>query len=49
MNTDIVKFNAVKNRIITLRNKKVIIDFDVAQMYGVEAKRINEAVKKQSG
>lgn len=32
MNTDIVKFNAVKNRIITLRNEKVIIDFDVAQM-----------------
>ena len=49
MNTAIVKFNAVKNRIITLRNEKVIIDFDVAQMYGVEAKRINEAVKKQSG
>ncbi|MBP8904339.1 MAG: ORF6N domain-containing protein, partial [Paludibacteraceae bacterium] len=44
-----VKFNAVKNRIITLRYEKVIIDFDVAQMYGVEAKRINEAVKKQSG
>ncbi len=31
-------------RIITLRNQQVILDCDVAELYGVETKRINEAV-----
>ena len=31
-------------RIITLRNQQVILDSDVAELYGVETKRINEAV-----
>jgi len=35
----------VENKIIELRNKHVIIDSDVALLYGVETKRINEAVK----
>ena len=35
----------VENRIIPLRNRNVILDTDVAQLYGVETKRINEAVK----
>ena len=34
----------VENRIITLRNQQVILDSDVADLYGVETKRINEAV-----
>lgn len=34
----------VENKMITLRNQKVIIDADVADLYGVETKRINEAV-----
>ena len=28
-----------------MRGKQVILDSDVAQLYGVETKRINEAVK----
>ena len=35
----------VKSKIIAIRNTKVIIDRDVAELYGVETKRINEAVK----
>jgi len=34
----------VEKKIITLRDQQVIIDSDVAELYGVETKRINEAV-----
>jgi hypothetical protein len=33
-----------KNGTTTLRNQQVILDCDVAELYGVETKRINEAV-----
>lgn len=45
MSEEIVNFNSVENRIITVRNTPVIIDSDVAKLYGVETKRINEAAK----
>lgn len=38
-------FAEVNNRIVTVRGMQVILDFDVASLYGVETKRINEAVK----
>ena len=34
----------VEEKIITLRNQQVILDCDVAELYGVATKRINEAV-----
>ena len=34
----------VENKMITLRNQQVILDSNVAELYGVETKRINEAV-----
>jgi phage regulator Rha-like protein len=34
----------VENKMIILRNQQVILDSDVAELYGVETKRINEAV-----
>lgn len=36
---------AVEDKIIEIRQQQVIIDSDVAELYGVETKRINEAVK----
>ena len=42
---DIVKFNDVNEKIITISNENVILDSDVAELYGVETMRINEAVK----
>ena len=45
---DIIKIENIADLIFKIRNKKVIIDSDVANIYGVETKRINEAVKKQS-
>lgn len=35
----------VEAKMITLRNQPVLIDADVAVLYGVETKRVNEAVK----
>ena len=35
----------VQNKIINVRSQQVIIDTDLALLYGVETKRINEAVK----
>ena len=33
----------VEKKIITVRNQKVILDSDVADLYGVQTKRVNEA------
>ena len=43
--SNIVKFNNVSDKIITIRSKKTILDFHVAELYGVETKEINQSVK----
>jgi hypothetical protein len=43
--SDIMKFENLRDRIIEIRDQKVLLDVDVAEIYGVETKRINEAVK----
>lgn len=35
----------IKNKIISVQEQQIILDYDVADLYGVETKRINEAVK----
>ena len=45
---DMVEFGKVEERILEIRNQKVIVDRDVAALYGVETKRINEAVKNNT-
>ena len=42
---NIVKFSDVNEKIITICGKKTIVDCDVAELYGVETKEINQAVK----
>ena len=46
--SDIVKYENIESKIIVIRDKKVLLDFDVAEFYGLETKRINEAVKNNS-
>ena len=41
----IVKFEQIEDLIIELRGKQVLIDADVAALYEVETKEINQAVK----
>ena len=42
---NILSFNSVEEKIISIRGIPVILDSDVAELYGVETMRINEAVK----
>ena len=35
----------VENKIISLRDQQVILDADVAELYGVETRDINKAVR----
>ena len=41
-----IKYEEVKSKILTIRDQKVIIDSDVAQIYGVETKVLNQAVSR---
>ncbi len=38
--------STVKDRILTIRGKKVILDHDLARLYGVETKNLNKAVSR---
>jgi len=40
-----MEIEKIESKIIIVREQKVILDNDVAVLYGVETKRINEAVK----
>lgn len=40
-----IPYQDVERRIVTIRQMPVIADADVADLYGVETKRINEAVR----
>ena len=40
-----MELKAIENKIVTIRGQQVILDRDIARLYDVETKRINEAVK----
>ena len=40
---------AVQSRMLTIRNQQVLLDRDVAALYGVETKEINQAIRNNSG
>jgi hypothetical protein len=44
--TAIVLANKVGSKILVLRNQKVILDTDLAELYGVPVKRLNEQIKR---
>lgn len=46
MNTDIIKQGEIENRIFTIRGIQVMVDRDLAELYEVEVKRLNEQVKR---
>jgi len=41
----IVRFEDVRDKIVSLRGQDVIFDFAVAELYGVETREINQAVR----
>jgi hypothetical protein len=42
----LVTYDQVKSKIIEIRNQKVILDSDVAELYGIKTRRVNEAVSR---
>ena len=42
---EVIKIEQVEEKILILRGVRVIIDADVAALYGVETREINQAVK----
>lgn len=44
--TDIIHVDIIKEKIFLIRREKVMIDRDLAELYGVETKRLNEQVKR---
>ena len=45
---EILTFAEVQDKIATIRRGPVIADADVSELYGVETRRVNEAVKNNS-
>ena len=41
----IVTFETVRDKIVVIRGQQVILDYAVAELYGVETREINQAVK----
>ncbi len=46
--TAIILAKRVSSKILVLRNQKVILDTDLAQLYGVPVKHLNQQVKRNS-
>jgi hypothetical protein len=43
-----MELTVIQNKIYEIRGQKVMLDFDLAEMYGVETKRLKEAVKRNT-
>lgn len=41
----VIKFETLENKLITVRNELVLIDKDIAELFGVETRDVNKAVK----
>lgn len=46
--SNLVPQEAIEAKIFWIRGKKVMFDFDLAKLYGVPTKRLNEQVKRNS-
>jgi ORF6N domain len=43
---NIVPIESIEQKILNIRSQKVMIDSDIAQLYGIETKALNQAVKR---
>ena len=44
----LIPAEAIQSKILWIRNQKVMLDRDLAQLYNVETKQLNQAVKRNS-
>jgi len=49
MSKDVIPIYRVADKILYLREQKVILDCDLARLYGVQTRVLNRAVKRNSG
>ena len=45
-NTELMTVDNIRNRVYTIRGQQVMLDYDLAYIYGYEVKRLNEQVKR---
>lgn len=45
----VVPLERIESRIYLIRGQKVLLDFDLAELYGVQTKALNQAVKRNLG
>lgn len=43
---EVIRFEKIENKIMTVRGQQVLIDRDVADLYGIETKKVNQAVTR---
>ena len=48
MSNSVTRVGIIERRILLIRGQKVILDADLAEFYGVQTKRLNEQVKRNS-
>ncbi len=46
--SDVIPVDRVQSRILILRGQRVILDTDLAELYGVTTKRLNEQVRRNA-
>ncbi len=44
----VINEEVIKNKIYSIRGLEVMLDMDLAELYGVETKVLNQAVKKNA-
>ena len=49
MSKDVIPIHRIAEGILYLREQKVILDRDLARLYGLETRVLNQAVKRNSG
>ncbi len=47
--TKLIPVETIANKILFLRNEKVLLDRDLAEMHGVETKQLKRAVRRNIG
>ena len=43
---EVITIDILQQKIFTIRNKRVMVDRDLAELYGIETKKLNQSVKR---
>lgn len=47
-NTEVMTVDSIRDRVYVIRGQQVMLDQDLAEIYGYEVKRLNEQVKRNN-